>query len=100
MLAPIILKYLNHKLLLAEKSQFYRGPEKRQALDWAFRIREYLRYQGKAISDRDLAIMIKPQFEHNLKQLLPCELNKSYQSSLTNYNKIKECVTEIFKPKQ
>ena len=97
MLSVQILKYLNHKLLLASKSPHYQAPELKQALEWAYSIKQYLKYHA-GLSDRDVAIIIKPQ-QQNLEKLLPYKDNKSYDSSLKNYEKIKETLTEIFKPK-
>lgn len=98
MLSVLILKYINHKLLLASKSPYYQAPDLRQALAWAHSIKQYLRY-NKGLSDRDVALIIKPQ-QHNLDKLLPCRENKSYESSVKNCETIKESLTQIFKPKQ
>ena len=97
MLSVKIVKYLNHKLLLASKSTYYQAPEFKQALEWAYSIKEYLKYHA-GLSDRDVAVIIKPQ-QQNLEKLLPCRETKSYESSVKNCEQIKESLIEIFKPK-
>jgi hypothetical protein len=98
MLAPVLLRYLNHKLKLAGISTWYKQPDKKQAIDWAYGIQQLLRFKGRELSDRDVAQIVLPH-AHNLEKLLPCPSNKSYESSVTNVEKIKKELREIFKPK-
>jgi hypothetical protein len=99
MLAPKILKYLNHKLLLAKVSSHYQAPDKKQALDWAYSLQQFFKYQGKHLSDREVAYMML-QHQSKLEQLLPNPLNKSYKSSITNLENIKTlCKSFVGYPK-
>lgn len=86
MLLPEVVKYINHKLKLAQVSTYYRRPGLQQSLQWAYNFKNYLRFQAngneKYIAQNLLAC------QSHLKNLLPAEANKSYRSSLDNYNKI------------
>lgn len=70
-------------------------PEKKQVLDWAYSVRNHLKYNNY-LTDKEVALLIMPN-EKNLFKLLPAPKNKSFQSSLNTYNEIKNQLLEIFK---
>lgn len=86
MLLPEVTRYLNHKLRLAQVSPYYQRPACTHSLQWAHQFRNWLRFCANN-DERQIAHLVI-SCQHHLKNLLPAEANKSYQSSLNNYNKI------------
>jgi hypothetical protein len=99
MLAPVLLKYLTHKMRLASVSRWYQSLEIRASLDWAFNLQKSLQFQKEHYSDQDVARIIA-QNKHHLKKLLPCPLNKSYKGSEETLFKMIERATAALQVKQ
>lgn len=98
MLRNLVAKYLVHKVHLAEVSSFYKRPEAKQAVMWAYQFNQWLKYQGKHYSERDIAIELLKCKQH-LTTLLPCAENKSFDSSKENLNKILNLCSALLQPK-
>jgi len=87
MVTLLLAKYINHKLRLSTCSQYYRSPELRTSLEWAYYMQKLLIFQRHAITEKDVARLVINNEKHLFK-IIPCERNKSYKSSLENYHKI------------
>ena len=98
MLLNDVSKYLAHKLHLAETSFYYKRPEAKQSIQWAYSMSQYLKFQARQISERDLAYMLKNAKQH-LENLLPYPENKSFTSSQNNLQKILSKCSELLQPK-
>lgn len=90
--------YINHKLRLAEVSDYYKRPQLQQAIQWAGNMRGYLTHQSEAIQERSLAQMVLSSQKH-LFSLLPAERNTSYLSSLQKFYKIINHCRTLLQPK-
>jgi hypothetical protein len=99
MLRNLIARFLSHKLHLAEVSSFYKRAEAKQAVMWGYQFSQWLKYQGKHCSDRDIAIELLKCKQH-LNMLLPCPENKSFDSSKDNLTKILNQCSALLQPKQ
>lgn len=94
MLRNDLIKYLTHKMHLAECSQYYQSGSIKYSVEWAKGFYQFLKYQANQISERELALMVRNSEKH-LKNLVPHENNKSHASSMSNFNLILENCTKL-----
>lgn len=99
MLHNEVNRYLAHKLHLAETSFYYKDPALKASIDWAYSMQQFLRFKGKLITERELALMLQSCKMH-IEKLLPCENNKSYKSSVQECQKIITHCSELLQPKK
>ena len=91
--------FLSHKLHLAKTSSFYQHPEARQSIQWAYSFREYLKYKASQLSEREIAFELF-QYRKHLETLLPCDKNKSYESSKKKFEYLITRCKELLQPKK
>jgi hypothetical protein len=97
-LASKVRKYIQHKKHLADHSTYFMNNTQLVALQFCDMLLSLLCRQKQYLTEQDVARFVLQNKQH-LFNILPVENNKSYQSSLENYNWIIERSQELLKPK-
>lgn len=99
MLINKVKRYIKHKIILSEKSTWYNNTKQRISLEHAYYLMRSFCKDAAYLNDRDVARLVILNKQH-LFNILPAELNHSYQSSLTNYNEILNEAIQLQCPKK
>jgi len=82
-----VKRYINHKVILSRKSDWYSGPVVKLSLEHAYYLLKTFCKDTAYLTDKQIAIMVLQNKKH-LFNILPNQNNRSYQSSLTNYTEL------------
>lgn len=82
-----VKRYINHKVILSRKSDWYSGPMVKLSLEHAYYLLRTFCKDAAYLTDKQIALMVIQNKKH-LFNILPNQNNRSYQSSLTNYTEL------------
>lgn len=99
MLINKVKRYIKHKLILSEKSDWYKNAKQRISIDHAHYLMRSFCKDALYLTNKDVALLIIHNKQH-LLNILPAEKNPSYESSLTNYNELLTEAQQVLSPKR
>lgn len=99
MLINKVKRYIKHKLILSEKSEYYKQAKQRISIDHAHYLMRSFCKDAAYLKPKDVALLVIHNKQH-LFNIIPSENNPSFQSSLTNYNEILNDAQKELSPKK
>ncbi len=97
-LSAEVKRYVKHKTNIANYSAHYLNMGRMASLRFANELLQLFCMQKQYLTEHDIARFVLQNKQH-LKEILPHPENKSYNSSLNNFNKMIDFAQQILKPK-